>query len=65
MGVLSIGDNMSEKVYSLVDLFCYLLDCVPAREDGVWYRHGGWGCRMGILGKWDNLAKDYGWYPFD
>lgn len=30
------------------------LDRVPAYEDGTWYRHGCWGCRLGLSRWWDD-----------
>lgn len=29
-----------------------VLDRVPAYEDGRWYRHGQWGCRLGLHRFW-------------
>lgn len=34
---------------------CAVLDRIPAYEDGRWYRHGAWGCRLG-------LSKPWGWW---
>jgi hypothetical protein len=31
---------------------CAVLDAIPAYEQGVWYRHGDWGCRLRISRLW-------------
>lgn len=38
----------------LAELADWLLDCVPSREDGRWYRHGNWGCRLRLHRIWDD-----------
>ena len=29
------------------------LDAIPDYEEGRWYRHGGWGCRLRMSRLWD------------
>lgn len=48
---------MSELILTVAERVCTLLDNIPCREDGRWYRHGDWGRRIGIYRRTWQLAR--------
>ena len=40
-------------VKTLAWLLDEALDCLPAYEDGQWYRYGDWGCRLRLYRIWE------------
>mgnify|MGYP001559836493 CR=1 FL=1 len=46
-GFESSGGHYPDLVKTwLLERLDVLLDAIPAREDGRWFRYGDWGCRL-------------------
>ena len=47
-----------KRVRMLIEWVDGRLDAIPSYEEGRWYRHGGYGCRMRLSRLWYSKKDD-------